>query len=252
VRAWPALVVGALVLGAIVASVVAGCTALVSFNDMPVPCDGGSCLDAARPDVQHDASIDQHFADGANPPDSGDAPGDVPEGDGNPCSAQPDGGTCSMGDACHNPSVCVAGVCVVEQKKDGTTCGLPLDGCHSTPLCTDGVCGASTALPDGAQWLAGNDNARCCGGAEVMTTSVDNCGVCGVKCKSSQTCENINDGHYFCTPCSVDPDCWSNCCSFTIKDHCSPSNCSTGICAVPNVCPDGAHCQADTVNYCSY
>jgi hypothetical protein len=224
---------------------VVGCSLFVQFNDAPGYCEGGACADATLVDVDRDAAV----PDRKPPRDAGDE-ADAPPS----CHKKPDGSVCGTSDPCNDPPTCVAGACTPNPKADGTPCGLPKDVCHSIPSCTKGVCGTSTALMDGTQWKPGDDNARCCGGAPVETTSVDNCGVCGIKCntKLGQSCQNINNNHYFCAPCGPDTDCWSNCCSLTIASHCSPSNCSTGVCNVPDLCPDGAHCQADTINYCSY
>lgn len=233
--------------GLVFASVASAC--LVSFNDAPRPvCDGGSCADAGGLDAtldhpRGDAGADVSRADRGARPDAAEA---------GSCKGTADGGSCGVGDPCHDTPTCVAGVCSPHVRADGTPCGIPLDVCHSVPSCAAGVCGKSTPLTDGTQWKPGDDNARCCGGEAVETTSVTNCGVCTVKCDTSagQSCTAVN-GHYFCTPCTVS-DCWSGCCSLTTTAHCSPSDCSTGACRSPDICPDGSHCQSDVVNYCSY
>jgi len=225
-----------------------GC--IVSFDDAPRSgCDGGACHDVGS----LDAPRDQRAVDtGADSPDkeSGGKPDATPEA--GSCASLPDGGYCGPGDPCHDAPTCLAGVCTPHVRADGTPCGIPLDACHSIPSCKSGVCGASTALTDGTQWRAGDDNARCCGGKEIETTTVTNCGVCDIRCNTAlgQSCTAVN-GHYFCTPCSPG-QCWSGCCSNTTTSHCSPSNCVTGSCQTPDVCPDGSHCQSDVVNYCSY
>jgi hypothetical protein len=229
----------------------AAASCIASFDEASAPgCDGGSCADARPPDATFDRrevgqETDAHKVDAGEKLEAA-----IVEA--SPCKGVVDGGACGAGDPCHEPPICLDGVCTPQVRANGTPCGIPLDACHSIPSCKDGACGASTALTDGTQWEAGNDNARCCGGKEVLTTSVTNCGVCDIKCntKLGQKCTAV-DGHYFCTPCAVG-QCWSGCCSDTITSHCSPSDCSTGACASPTVCPDGSHCQSDEVNYCSY
>jgi len=239
---FPALV-------ALAALPAAACTALVSFDTMTV-CDGGPCQDATRDDVVRPPR------DSA-PPDSlrGDVGEEAKDGvvpDAASCFARADGSVCGVGDPCHGPPICIDGVCAPQEKDSGTPCGFAMDGCHSVPVCTKGTCGPSTTLPDSTEWEAGNDNARCCGGKPVFTTTVDNCGVCDVKCSAGQSCTDVNGDHYFCTPCSVGSDCWSGCCSDTITSHCSPSDCTTGTCQA-HVCPDGTSCiTAMPIDFCSY
>jgi len=208
-------------------------------------------MDATRPDGGGDA----HVIDVAKPhEDASDGPKDAMSGDADPCLTDPDGSVCGTGNPCNDPPECVDGVCAPRPLKDGTPCAFAKDGCHSTPVCAKGVCGASSTLPDSTEWEAGNDNARCCGGEPVMTTTVDNCGVCGIKCGKGQSCTDVNDDHYFCTPCSVDSDCWSSCCSDTLTPdgHCSPSDCTLGTCQA-KVCPDGSQCTTATpIDFCSY
>jgi hypothetical protein len=251
VRAQLALTVGL----AVASCGTSGC--LVSFNEASQgPCDGGSCSDTTTRDATasdtsrdraaRDTESDDHMSDATDEPEAAMEAGS--------CVDAPDGGTCGSANACNNAPVCIAGVCTPQPKANGTPCALPPNLCQTTPLCEDGKCAPSVAVTDGTQWKPGDDNARCCSGKEIETTTVDDCGVCNLKCNTAagQKCTNVNDDHWFCTPCSADGDCWSGCCSETITSHCSPSDCNTGDCANPDVCPDGSHCQMDCVNYCSY
>jgi hypothetical protein len=234
-------------LAGIVLASSASAACLVSFNDAPrPPCDGGACTDT----TSRDAGVDRRTDGAADSASDGNGKPDAAEA--GSCKGVADGTYCGPGDPCHDAPTCFGGACMPHERADGTPCGIPLDACHSIPTCTAGACGTSTPLVDGTQWKPGDDNARCCGGQAVETTSDTNCGVCQIKCNTAkgQSCNPVN-GHYFCTPCTVS-DCWSGCCSLTTTAHCSPSNCSTGSCQSPDICPDGAHCQSDVVNYCSY
>jgi hypothetical protein len=247
VRAWLLF----LALGALAALLAAGCTALVSFDTMTLPCDGGVCFDGQSHDA-HSGETDARVIDASSSVDAMEAAPKDATGDVDPCLAKADGGTCGTGDSCNDPPVCLDGVCTPRPMKDGRQCAFAKDACHSIPVCTKGVCGPSMTLPDSTEWEAGNDNARCCGGAPVMTTTVDNCGVCDIKCNPGQSCTNVNGNHYFCTPCTTGADCWSGCCSDTLTSHCSPSDCTTGDCQA-HVCPDGTSCiTATPIDFCSY
>ena len=236
-----------LVLVSLLASIApTGCTLLVPFDSVSgSTCDAGACVDGAM------------GADVAAPDQGADAPDvmtvDAQDAESGTCTGKADGGSCGTNDACHDTPTCAAGVCTPHQKADGTPCAAATDACHGVPVCKTGVCGPSSALAEGTQWRPGDDNARCCSGKPIETTSNTNCGVCGVVCNTakSQSCGALN-GHYFCLGCALDPDCWSGCCSLTNGAHCSPSDCTRGTCHVPNLCPDMSHCQMDVVNYCSY
>jgi hypothetical protein len=130
-------------------------------------------------------------------------------------------------------------------------------GCQCT-YCQSGTCSSTTACPEGFNWEAGNDLARCCSGLAVLTDTNENCGVCGVHCatagvSSAQNCE-ILGGHYQCADCSANSECWSGCCATdTTPYHCAESNCNTGACPA-GLCPAPSTCQTATgePNYCSY
>ena len=180
-----------------------------------------------------DAPVDA-CADGGCPdaPPQGDAAqafdarGDAPRPD--PCSALPDGAFCAY-----------AGGCQCE-------------------YCSGGTCSDTKACPQGFNWEAGVDTARCCAGLAVLTDTNANCGVCGVQCTtagvtSAQDCKLLA-GHYQCVDCAANTECWSGCCAIdTTPYHCSESNCNTGAC-VPGLCPSPSTCvQGDGgPNYCTY
>jgi hypothetical protein len=130
-------------------------------------------------------------------------------------------------------------------------------GCQCQ-YCKNGACAAAEPCPQGFNWEAGVDIARCCGGLPVMTNTNANCGVCGIECMtagvtSSQDCELLS-GHYQCVDCAANNECWSGCCAIdTTPYHCSESDCNTGAC-VPGLCPAPSTCVPgmSSPNYCSY
>jgi len=114
---------------------------------------------------------------------------------------------------------------------------------------------------NGLAWRPPDDTARCCGGKAVFTTTVENCGACGIRCNvaAGQTCAKVVD-NYYCIGCN-DADaggnaaCWSGCCSvsFYKQGLCAASVCATGACN-PAVCPAGTKCKTPPAssNYCGY
>jgi hypothetical protein len=165
-----------------------------------------------------------------------------------------DGAQCGMApDACHVAPLCKTGVCApAAEAANGTTCGLAPDTCHDTPKCASGKCAAAVAFAEGAVPTGAAAHERCCSGNAADTaTDKNNCGVCGIVCKGSETC-SLLDGQYLCVGCAVDGDCWSGCCSLDpTPNHCTPSLCTSTGCKT-NICPGGAHCETGTVDYCTY
>jgi hypothetical protein len=233
-------------LGVVCAPLCLGCTLLVSFDGEPAACDGGACSDATLGDALHDGAQDAGSRD-TKPDDGGRSEGGgESDAEAGSCSGRADGGACAAADTCNAPSICIAGVCTPQPLKDGTVCGTPKNECYGYPTCNGGKCVAGAAYADGYQWPdASGDNARCCGGEPVETTTVTHCGVCGIKCGKGQACSNIG-GYYFCTGCGTDnAACWSDCCSSTDSPtgHCTPSNCVADVCKSPDICPKPSHCQ---------
>jgi hypothetical protein len=222
-------------------SMTAGCTLFVSFDEV---CDGGACSDATV-----DGQIRAEASGADAKPHAEVGPDDAgPVLDGNVCLSGHDGSVCGPASSCHDPSICIAGVCTPEPLANGTPCGAPpKNECWSYATCQKGVCGTSTAYPDGYQWPdAGGQYARCCGGEPVQTTTDTNCGVCGIGCKDGESCTTIG-GYYFCTGCGTNnAACWSDCCSGTdsTNGHCTPSNCLADVCKSPDICPPPSHCEA--------
>jgi hypothetical protein len=215
---------------AVVASMV-GCSLLVHFNDVAVDvCADGGCPDVVVGDAGSDAL--------------------------DPCASLPDGAPCGAADPCNAPSTCSAGRCVKHPKEAGTFCGYA-GGCVCQ-YCASGACTEAKACPQGFNWEAGVDLARCCGGLPVLTNTNANCGVCGVQCmtagvSSPQDCKLLS-GHYQCVDCAANTECWSGCCAIdTTPYHCSESDCNTGAC-VPGLCPAPSVCVPGSAspNYCSY
>jgi hypothetical protein len=172
-----------------------------------------------------------------------DAPDSCPDGGCPDALASRDGGTDSQ------PDPCVA-------LADGALCGYA-GGCQCQ-YCNGGACSDSKACPQGFNWEAGVDIARCCNGLPVLTNTNANCGVCGIQCAtagvtSAQDCELLS-GHYQCVDCAANNECWSGCCAIdTTPYHCSESDCNTGAC-VAGLCPAPSTCVvgASTPNYCTY
>jgi hypothetical protein len=165
---------------------------------------------------------------------------DAPTGD----AVQPaDGGTES------SPGPCAT-------LADGAFCGYA-GGCQCQ-YCSGGACSDTKPCPQGFNWEAGVDIARCCSGLPVLTNTNANCGVCGVQCMtagvtSPQDCQLLL-GHYQCVDCAANNECWSGCCAIdTTPYHCSESDCNTGAC-VAGLCPAPSTCvQGGTgANYCTY
>jgi hypothetical protein len=221
-----------------VAAILAGCSLLVHFNDAPVDaCSDGGCLDAAPRDA-------------------------LPPGDGgsdsspDPCASLPDGVSCGAADPCNAPPTCHGGHCEPHPTEAGTFCAYA-GGCRCQ-YCNSGACSETKACPEGFNWEAGVDVARCCGGLPVLTNTNANCGVCGVQCRtagvtSAQDCQLLS-GHYQCVDCAANNECWSGCCAIdTTPYHCSESNCNTGACPA-GICPAPSTCVPGMSgpNYCTY
>ena len=161
------------------------------------------------------------------------------------------------------PDSCADGGCPDAQPDpcvalaDGAICAYA-GGCQCQ-YCNAGVCSPTkTACPEGFNWEAGVDIARCCDGLPVTTDTNANCGVCGVQCAtagvtSAQDCQLLS-GHYQCVDCAANNECWSGCCAIdTTPYHCSESDCNTGAC-VAGLCPAPSTCVAgaSAPNYCTY
>jgi hypothetical protein len=222
----------------------AGCTWIVDFVDQAA-CDGGICDDATAP--VSDASLD----------DGGDARADARAGDADPCESLADGAACGNADPCNERPTCASGRCVHHPNDAAAFCAY-LGGCNCG-YCNNGACSTTKKCPEGFNWEAGDDLARCCGGLPVRTNTNANCGVCGVVCKTAgvstpQDCQMLG-GHYLCVGCASNTECWSQCCSSApTPSHCAASDCNTGAC--PNgICPSPAKCVMganNNPNYCSY
>jgi hypothetical protein len=140
-------------------------------------------------------------------------------------------------------------------KPDGTVCVKSPDGCHTDATCSGGLCGGLGTRADGYNWKAGDDNARCCNGKPIETTTNDDCGACGIRCNAGngESCQPLG-GHYFCRGCVASAACWSKCCSTSF----SPNSCAASDCAGNcnnAVCPPGSHCVNGLPNssdYCAY
>ncbi len=219
---------------------VAGCSLLVHFDDHPFDaCTDGGCADATE--------------EGSHPTDAGsDARADA-----DPCTTLPDDASCGTADPCNARPTCKAGHCTLHPLEAGTYCSY--NGACQCGYCDNtGRCSQKLACPEGFNWEAGVDTARCCSGLAVLTDTNANCGVCGVKCatagvSSPQDCQLLS-GHYQCVNCAANTECWSGCCAIdTTPYHCSESNCNTGAC-VAGLCPAPSHCVPGTggPNYCTY
>lgn len=219
------------------ATALAGCSLLVHFNDSAAPaCADGGCLDGPAGDAP--------------------APGDAGSDALDPCATHADGVVCGVADPCNAAPTCSGGHCVRHAKEAGTFCGYA-GGCQCQ-YCSAGDCSETKPCPEGFNWEAGVDVARCCGGLPVLTNTNANCGVCGVRCmtagvSSPQDCQLLG-GHYQCVNCAANTECWSGCCAIdTTPYHCSESDCNTGAC-VSGLCPSPSTCVSGNAspNYCAY
>lgn len=230
----------------------AGCSLLVHFDDRPQDCADGGCADATQEVAPQEAGP---MPDGPSASDAGgeaDAPGDA-----DPCSALPDDASCGAADPCNARPTCRAGHCVHHPVEAGTFCAYN-GGCQCAYCDSAGACSKVKTCPEGFNWEAGVDIARCCSGLPVLTDTNENCGVCGIQCmtagvSSAQNCQLLS-GHYQCVNCGANTECWSGCCAIdTTPYHCSESNCNTGAC-VPGLCPAPSQCVPGMggPNYCTY
>jgi hypothetical protein len=205
--------------------VIATMAATATGCSLLVHFDDASCLDGGCIDGSPDSTQgDGPGADAPSPVETGvDAGPD-------PCTTLPDGAVCAYAGACQC-QYCAAGACSSQAK----------------------------ACPQGFNWEAGVDMARCCSGLPVLTDTNANCGVCGVACATAgvtgpQDCALLL-GHYQCVNCTANNECWSGCCAIdTTPYHCSESDCNTGAC-VAGLCPAPSVCVvggAGATNYCSY
>jgi len=139
---------------------------------------------------------------------------------------------------------------------DGTFCAYA--GACQCQYCSGGKCSDTKACPQGFNWEAGVEIARCCSGLPVLTDTNANCGVCGIECMtagvtSPQDCQLLG-GTYQCVDCAANNECWSGCCAIdTTPYHCSASDCNTGAC-VAGLCPAPSTCVVGNSgpNYCAY
>lgn len=168
--------------------------------------------------------------------------------DGTPCGSAPD--------ICHEPPVCMSGVCAAPAAKpDGLVCDPASDACHTDGTCKAGSCQAQGTRPETYEWQPNDPTARCCGGKPVHTTTDQDCNVCGIACNKSngESCQEVA-GHWFCRGCIASAACWSHCCSTSFNPpSCAASDCA-GNCD-SQYCPAGSHCvsgNGQSSDYCSY
>jgi hypothetical protein len=219
---------------ACIAAALTGCSLLVRLDDptSPFGFDGGGYVDSALPDEDSGSAEDATL------------PGNE------------DSGGSSSADAAHPGEDVAPPPDLCATLEAGAFCAYA-SGCQCT-YCQSGTCSNTKACPEGFNWEAGNDLARCCGGLAVLTDTNANCGVCGVECAtagvtSPQNCALLS-GHYQCVDCAANSECWSGCCAIdTTPYHCAESDCNTGDC-VAGLCPAPSTCVqgTGTPNYCSY
>lgn len=229
--------------GAFAGALLAGCSLLVHFDDAPGTCPDGDCTDATA-EAAEDATADA-TADGGTTPDASLDGADA----GLDAIALPETSTDTGA-----PETGPTGPCA--KLPDGTYCGYT-GGCQCQ-YCSAGACSTTKQCPQGFNWEAGVDDARCCNGLPILTNTNANCGVCGAQCATAgvtgvQNCALLS-GHYQCVDCAANNECWTGCCAIdTTPYHCSESNCNTGAC-VAGLCPAPSHCVtgSGTPNYCTY
>lgn len=199
-------------------------------------------------------NVDDGTACGAAP--SNDPCGLAPTCMGGECSPNtlPNGTACGAGDGnpCHLSPVCESGTCTTKNASNGTSCGGAVDVCHDPPVCKSGSCQAPVEKANGTSTSSSNPSAMCCNGDNVVANTTSNCGVCGWKCGSGQTCGSIG-GVFICEGCTADSECSSDCCSEAPSpNHCSPGDCASG-CHDPDVCTGGSHCTTSgAIVHCTY
>jgi hypothetical protein len=208
---------------AIAAAALVSCSLLTRLDDPTTgPGHDGGSADTASPE-------DGGSADATLPVDAGEDAAPTQDGSGsNLCTTLESGALCAYAGGCQ------------------------------CSYCQAGSCSTTMGCPEGFNWEAGNDLARCCSGLAVLTDTNENCGVCGIHCAtagvtSAQDCALLS-GHYQCVNCAANSECWSGCCAIdTTPNHCSESDCNTGAC-VAGLCPAPATCTpgAGGPNYCSY
>jgi hypothetical protein len=170
------------------------------------------------------------------------------------------GGTCqacTSGSQCSAGQVCTSGVCVTPTQPNGAACNNASQ-CSST-FCVAGVCCQnSCSIQNGSPSCTGGTcavascnsgfadcNSSAIDGCEVNTrTDLNNCGGCGIKCSTGQTCtggtcvaaaptcfDGIKNGN------ETDVDCGGGTCgkcangkTCVVNNDCNSGNCTGGTC----------------------
>jgi hypothetical protein len=158
--------------------------------------------------------------------------------------------------ACADGGCADAGADPCPTLPDGSVCAYA--GACQCRYCSGDKCSEDPKpCPQGFNWEAGVDEARCCSGLPILTNTNANCGVCGIECATAgvtevQSCQLL-EGHYQCVDCAANNECWSGCCAIdTTPYHCAESNCAgacvAGLCPAPSTCVEGD----GGPNYCAY
>jgi len=188
----PTLTVGSALATAFAVACGAGCTLLVSFDDLgDAGCiDDAACITVPLSDADalaggHDATMgSSHHAstgrDGSRPRDSAMSM-TIDVGD---CAQLGEGAPCAKPATCQMSATCKMGVCTTNPLPDGTGCGTAPDACHDAPVCASGACAPAAAAADGTVCAAAPDVCHksrvCSAGACAAAADEPDTTACGV------------------------------------------------------------------------
>ena len=155
----------------------------------------------------------------------------VPE---EPCQ----GGQSGQGNCCADERACPNGDCIPQD----ACCPNVEEPCASEPGgCCNTAAGEECSDDGCCNTLAGQ---AVCGGKCVAIDTNDNCGACGAKCGSCETCRRDAQGNFACVGPDRSPPACETCANGEVVptvscgDHCCPpgGSCCGGGCCAPDKC----------------